>query len=164
MWLYLDYGNSYKATVMKYNGSAWVLVGSAGFSAGRADYTNLVFAPDGTPYVAYADRGNGGKATVMKFSGSSWAAVGSAFSTAGAMYTSLAFAPDGTPYVAYSDSNSSYKATVMKYNGSAWATGGERGFLRRFSQLHQPGVCAGRHAVRGVFGRQQQLQGDGNEI
>ena len=32
---------------------AWGVVGSAGFSAGQADYTSLAFAPDGTPSVAY---------------------------------------------------------------------------------------------------------------
>ncbi|HNB37595.1 MAG TPA: hypothetical protein PK414_15320, partial [Anaerolineales bacterium] len=31
---YMDGGNSYKATVMKFNGSAWEAVGLAGFSAG----------------------------------------------------------------------------------------------------------------------------------
>ncbi len=33
---YFDFANSYKATVMKYTGTAWVLVGTAGFSAVEA--------------------------------------------------------------------------------------------------------------------------------
>ncbi len=38
---YRDAGNSDKATVMRYTGSAWEPVGDAGFSAGETDYTSL---------------------------------------------------------------------------------------------------------------------------
>ena len=63
---YRDGANSYKATVMKFNGTSWETVGTAGFSAGSADYTSL--ALDGsTPYVAYRDGANSYKATVMAF-------------------------------------------------------------------------------------------------
>ena len=75
--------NGYKATVMRYDGSAWVAVGGAGFSAGQAVYTSLAFAPDGTPYVAYMDVANGCKATVMRYDGSGWVAVGGAGISAG---------------------------------------------------------------------------------
>jgi len=109
--------------------ATWGAVGSAGFSAGRAVYTSLAFAPGGTPYVAYRDEGNWGKAAVMRFDGTAWVAVGSAgFSARGTTYTSLAFAPDGTPYVAYEDWGNSYKATVTKFNGTAWVTVGSAGF------------------------------------
>jgi hypothetical protein len=63
----MDKGNSYKATVMKFDGSNWVNVGNAGFSAGDAWYTSLAFNQSGQPYVAYKDNWNIGKATVMKF-------------------------------------------------------------------------------------------------
>ncbi len=66
---YQDEGNSYFATVMKFNGSSWVNVGSPGFSAGMVVYTSLAFNGGGTPYVAYRDEGNSSKATVMKFNG-----------------------------------------------------------------------------------------------
>ena len=64
---YQDYGNSAKATIMKFNGSNWVNVGTAGFSAGKAYYTSLAFSPSERPYVAYEDIGNSYKATVMKY-------------------------------------------------------------------------------------------------
>ena len=64
---YRDWGNSHKATVMKYNGTNWVNVGNAGFSAGDAWYTSLAFSPTGQPYVAYMDWANAQNATVMKF-------------------------------------------------------------------------------------------------
>ena len=53
--VYQDYGNSYNATVMKYNGSSWVNVGSAGFSVGVAQYTSIAIDSSGTPYVVYQD-------------------------------------------------------------------------------------------------------------
>ena len=51
---YEDYGKFImKATVMKFDGTNWVNVGNAGFSAGEADYISLAFSPSGQPYVAY---------------------------------------------------------------------------------------------------------------
>jgi hypothetical protein len=34
---------------------AWSALGTAGFSAGQADYVSFAFKSDGTPYVAYSD-------------------------------------------------------------------------------------------------------------
>ncbi|MDD3284866.1 MAG: GLUG motif-containing protein [Patescibacteria group bacterium] len=127
--VYMDFGNSNKATVMKYNGSEWVNVGSAGFSAGQADFTSIAIDATGTPYVVYNDSGNSNKATVMKYNGSEWVNVGSAgFSAGQADFTSIAIDTTGTPYVAYRDGENSWKATVMKYSGSAWVNVGSAGF------------------------------------
>ncbi len=63
----MDHGNSYKATVMKFNGTTWALVGTAGFSADAADYISLALDSSNVPYAAYMDYGNGYKATVMKY-------------------------------------------------------------------------------------------------
>lgn len=107
-----------KATVMKFDGTSWVNVGTAGFSAGVSDYTSLAFNPStNEPYVAYLDGANGRKATVMMFDGTSWVDVGAAGFSAGiAEYTSLAFNPStNQPYVAYMDIMNDGKATVMKY-------------------------------------------------
>ena len=133
---YTDTPYSFKATVMKYTGAGdtgWEAVGSAGFSAGIANYNSL-YVYDGTPYVAYTDGGNSSKATVMKYTGTGgtgWEAVGSAgFSEDEVYYTSL-YVYDGTPYVAYRDSGNSYKATVMKYTGAGgtgWEAVGSAGF------------------------------------
>jgi hypothetical protein len=54
---YKDYGNSNKATVMKYDSSSssWVTVGSAGFSSGEATYFSLAFDSKDIPYVSFYD-------------------------------------------------------------------------------------------------------------
>ena len=107
--------------------SVWETVGTAGFSAGQADYTSLAFNGD-TPFVAYRDNSNGGKATVMKFSGTSWETVGTAgFSAGSVVDISLAFNGD-TPYVAYSDGGNGNQATVMKFNGTSWEVVGTTRF------------------------------------
>ena len=118
------------STLAATGGSAWGKVGSTGFSAGKADYTSLAFAPDGSLTVAYEDASTSdNKVTVMKFTGTSWANVGSArFSAGEALYVSLAVAQDGTPMVAYRDYGNSSKATVMKFNGSDWVNVGSPGF------------------------------------
>lgn len=56
-----------QATVMKFDGTNWVVVGTPGFSAGYADQTNLAINSNGEPYVAYVDVTQLYKATVMKF-------------------------------------------------------------------------------------------------
>ncbi|NMB41991.1 MAG: T9SS type A sorting domain-containing protein, partial [Firmicutes bacterium] len=114
--VYMDWANSFKATVMKFDGSNWVNVGIAGFSEFGVEFTSIAFGPNGEPYVAYRDYANSLKATVMKFDGSNWVFVGTpGFSAGTASYNSLAFSPSGEPYVAYRDNGNSNKATVMKF-------------------------------------------------
>jgi hypothetical protein len=130
---YVAFGDSEKnnkATVMRFNDTSWVTVGSADFSAGWTTDISLAFNPiDGQPYVAYEDGGNSIKATVMKFNGNNWENVGKAgFSAGKAYYTSLAFDSTGQPYVAYEDGTNSFKATVMKFDGISWVNVGDAGF------------------------------------
>ena len=121
--------NPSKTTVMRFNGTTWDAVGTAGGSACGSSYPSLAFAPDGTPYVAYRDVDNSAKATVMRFDGTAWQVVGMAGFSAGTVtQQSLAVAHDGTPYVAYTDGGNGDKATVMRFNGATWETGGAAGF------------------------------------
>jgi LPXTG-site transpeptidase (sortase) family protein len=126
---YADWGNSIKATVMKFNGTSWVNVGSAGFSAGVARWQSLVLDSNDTPYLAYRDYGNGSRTTVMKFNGASWVPVGSVgFSSGVSSHQSLALDTNGIPYVAFRDAGNASKVTVMKFNGANWVNVGPAGF------------------------------------
>ena len=140
--VYQDVGNSNKATVKKCTANEWEVVGSAGFSAGPADYTTIAVNGSGTPYVVFRDKSTGVpgadylKATVMKYGSSGWEVVGSShFSAGSAIYTSIAIAPDETPYVVYQDNGNSNQATVMKFDGSNWVNVGSPGFSGSYWQL-----------------------------
>jgi hypothetical protein len=119
---FTDESRDGKVTVMSYDGSDWVNVGSPGFSAGTAKFTSLFVYDDSgipVPYVAYQDWGNDDKASVMMFDGVGWVYVnkpGLSEGTAG--YLSLfVYDADGSPvpYVGYKDSGKGYRAVVMKY-------------------------------------------------
>jgi len=126
---YQDIENSGKTTVMKFNGTAWGLVGTAGFSAGASDFQSMAVDASGTPFVAFRDFGNSSKTTVMKFDGTAWVLVGTAgFSAGEATSQSLVIDASGTPYVAYRDVANSDKTTVMKFDGTAWVLVGTAGF------------------------------------
>ena len=132
------------ATVMKYNGSSWVIVGAEGFSAGKVIYTAMAIDASGTPYVCYQDDAYSGGATVQKFDGSSWVTVGShAFSAGEVTSTAIAIDNTGAPYVGYTDFDSSQKATVMKFNGTSWITIGHMGFSAGAVGFIKLGINAG---------------------
>lgn len=121
---YQDGVNNHKATVMKFNGSNWAVVGTPGFSAGLAGYISMACNGD-TPYVAY--QSSSGKATVMKFDGSNWVTVGApGFSAGTVSFVSIGF-NGNIPYVAYKDIGNSNKAMVMKFDGSNWVPVGIAG-------------------------------------
>jgi hypothetical protein len=111
-----DAANAEKCTVMKYIGSSWVVVGTAGFSQGIArDQSIAVDEQNGTVYVAYSDAENGSKTTVMKFNGTSWELVGTAGFSAMASYQSIVI-DNGIPYVAFAENYTK----LMKFNGTTW--------------------------------------------
>lgn len=112
-----DWGNGYKLSVMKYNGSTWEFVGSPAFYSG-ADVANSIVIHAGVPYVGFADGNNGGKATVMRFNGSSWEFVGSpnfnTHSIDNSLYgQAMLKINNHTPYVVFRDL-SMYSVSVMR--------------------------------------------------
>ena len=112
-----DESNSYKLTVLGFDNTNWVNVGSPGFSEGLIEYTSLAINKDNKLYVAFEDYGEEGKAVLKKFDGSEWDIVGSdGFSSAEADFIDLDFSPDGQPCVVFEDYANAGKATVMKYD------------------------------------------------
>ncbi|MBK8478624.1 MAG: hypothetical protein IPL39_20790 [Opitutaceae bacterium] len=108
--------------VMKYDGAGWSEFGGAGFPTARVWQTNLVYAPDGTMYVAYSLYSLG-KANVICSRGAGWSVVGVAgFSTHGIHWPRLAIAPDGTAFIAFSAIDEEYiqRLVVERFNGRAW--------------------------------------------
>jgi hypothetical protein len=59
-----------KLTVIKYDGSNWVVVGSSNFSLGQVDYVSIAIdsgPSPAVPNVAYEDLAKGNKASLMQF-------------------------------------------------------------------------------------------------
>ncbi|NDK56529.1 T9SS type A sorting domain-containing protein [Pontibacter fetidus] len=121
---YTDASKSDKGTVMKFNGTQWVTVGTAGFTPWVASEPALAFDASGTPYLAFEEAG----ATVMKFNGTTWELVGERqFSLNGSVSDlDLAMDANGNPYVVFSEFASTANwGKVMKFDGTSWATVGD---------------------------------------
>lgn len=106
-----------KASVHRWDGTNWVLVGPASFPTGITQFTTLAFDNSNTPYIGFMDNTTGTKANVMKYDGTNWVSVGTPdFSAGVAAYTYLAIDGNGNPYMAYYDGANGQKTTVMKYS------------------------------------------------
>jgi hypothetical protein len=107
--------------VMKYDGSNWITLASAG--------DVLKIATDGTDlFAATINNSNNGRLSVKKFNGISWSVVGNAdFSFD--WVTDLSFTFDGSvPHVAFTDQSSPQnQLSVMYLNGATWTNLGTVG-------------------------------------
>lgn len=74
-----------KAAVRKYNGTAWINVGTEGFSSGTTEGISMAFDSHGVPFVCFADGDHGKKATVMRYhqATNSWQVYGDVGFSAG---------------------------------------------------------------------------------
>jgi len=112
--IYVAYGeksansSTYKATLLKYNGSSWEAIGPRQFSAGTAYPTSIDFVGS-TPYIAFIDLSQGEKATVMRYTGTAWELVGDAGFSENKV-SKLNFGYDGNNklYAAYTCNNLAY--------------------------------------------------------
>lgn len=137
---YYDSEQSGKTTVKYFDGSSWVLVGAAGFSAANANDISLALNSTGQPNVAFSS-GSTSAPTVMHFDGSNWGTVGSDLGTSGwKASNSLILDSNDTLYLAFADQNSD-TILVKRWDGVNWVnvgstiTGGvERPVLRRDSR------------------------------
>jgi hypothetical protein len=121
-----DCDNSWRASVMKYDGNSWVNVGNAGFSSAKVGFPCLAFSPsDSMPYIAFINYSgsNRGGMSVMKFNGSrKW--IDLKINGYIGDLISLAVSPSGEPYLAFRDfdiwGDSSERISVIKIIGTDW--------------------------------------------
>ena len=119
--LYIAYSDvipSNLATVKRWNGSAWLDVGTGGIaSSGSAKFNSLIIDNTNTPILAYQDGAVGFATTVSKYNGTSW----NPFFTSASGPTSsttLRCATNGDYYLGYIEGSDA--SVVQKYDGSSW--------------------------------------------
>jgi len=121
----ITYGHS--PSVMKYNGSAWVYVGSP-VAYPTYDYYNFLKIINGVPYIFFTGNTMSYKTAVTKYDGSNWVSVGLLpFSSGQGGYLTMD-GYNGVPYVSFTDAAYSNRAVVMKYDGDNWVAIGLPGF------------------------------------
>jgi len=118
--------SSLGATVKRFDGSYWILVGNGGFSNGNIGDVTIAFDNNNIPYVVFTVENYG--TVVMKFDGNNWVRVGPSTPIASGTLNSLAIDKNGTPYIAFRDQGNNYKANVMRFDGSNWTFVGQQGF------------------------------------
>ncbi len=117
---YVDTSLGNKFIVKKFNGSAWVDVGTNPISAGNSN-NQYLDASSGVPYIAYTDSALSSKLYVKKFNGSAWVDVGTnPVSNDSLVNVQIQVSSDGTPYISYTNTDQEWKLYVKKFNGSAW--------------------------------------------
>lgn len=121
--------NSDKATVKRFNGLSWELVGSDGFSVNKSNYISVDISNQNIPYVIYSDASKSNKVSVQKFENNSWGYVGSqGFSLGQSTYTYINFDNNNIPTIIYSDGSINSKFTMQKFTNNLWQTIGQSGF------------------------------------
>lgn len=122
-----------QATLMKFNGESWDIIGQRGFSEGTVNMPKLAFDGSNTPYVAFTDFYNDlnypKRTSVMKYNGTDWEYVGSrGFTSHNAVYISIVIDVNNIPYIAFGDASTPGRRSVMKFNGTSWEYVGKPGF------------------------------------
>jgi hypothetical protein len=137
-------GNDAIPNVNKFNGNAWVNVGTV--PTGGAEKLSLTFNTGNVPYLAYLDYDNDDKATVKKFNGADWINVGTPGFSAGAIdEISIGIGSNGQIIVVYSTGDVFAKSFIegalplhfLEFKGQllnsdallAWKTGNEENTL-----------------------------------
>lgn len=152
-----QYNNLNKGSVLRFDGTSWSNVGSAGFAPGVSADLPLAFSAAGTPFIAYQDTGNGNAATVMQWDTSAWNLVGQAgFSATFSTKPDIAINSAGEPVVSFSNVSSASSVSVMKYDagGGTWslistsfASGAESPKLALDASTNQPYVAFSKYGA-----------------
>ncbi len=169
--VYHDNAADGKATVQKFNGTEWEIVGSAGFSESEATYTSMVINENGTPYVSYMDYSADPEHRLVakRFNGDKWVTVGGGGFPGSGGFTKIAIDGNGTPYVVSSRdvnfgvSGTSF-ATMSRFDGTNWVAlhGGGQSGLSDNIEMSGPTAIAidGSGIPYVVYQRQTSIQAD----
>ncbi|MFN7160577.1 MAG: S-layer homology domain-containing protein [Candidatus Gracilibacteria bacterium] len=120
---HLDSNFNPKTTVKKFNGTAWVTVGTEGFSQNGATYTSITFDSQNQPYLTYDDV-DLYKTITQKFNGTAWETVGQ---PTGVAYSNALISIDANdvPYVVYSNYANQSSLNIISFNGTSWVPVGD---------------------------------------
>lgn len=131
--LYLSFNDegfgmsSGQGSLMKFNGTNWVSVGTSGFTPNFAHHSDFTFGNGDTLYYSYADGSSAAmsKGAVMMYNGTTWSSIGSMLTTGECQYSSLAVSGDGTLYLGMIDNGIPNGGMIVKkYTGGAWSNVG----------------------------------------
>ncbi|WP_316802951.1 hypothetical protein [Pedobacter nototheniae] len=131
---YKDYLNGdQKATVQKYNGSAWTVVGGSRFTPIKVDYLSLALSSTDVPTIAMAKNGTDAsgvpaRGLYVTNYGSSWNSI----TPPGGItifYDQIIKGLDGKIYVGIMDRSTGVnKPSLYKYDNNAWVAVGPTSF------------------------------------
>lgn len=132
---YKDYLNGdQKATVLKYNGSAWSVVGSSRFTPIKVDYLSFALTANDVPMVSMAKNGTDATGVparglyVMNFSNSSWNDVTPPGGIT-VFYDQIIRGLDNKMYVGIMDRSTGVnKPSLYKYDNNIWTAVGPTSF------------------------------------
>jgi hypothetical protein len=118
-----------RVSVMKFDGTNWLYVGTPNFSCGQGHFTKLSFSHSGIPYVVFQSIAPPQDVTVMNFNGTDWASVGSpGFISGVTAEVGFGISPtDDQPYVAFDDAQNLHRLKIVKFDGSSWVAVGDPG-------------------------------------
>jgi hypothetical protein len=119
-------GTAYQIYVKRFDGTAWVPVGSSlNHDATKPAGLPSIASVGGVPYVAWGEsNGTVGEVYVKRFDGSTWVQVGSGSLNVDPTHTAgspSVASVGGVPYVAWGESNGPVNQVYVKrFDGSAW--------------------------------------------
>lgn len=147
---YADAKKGFRATVMRFSGGSWSLLGPQGFTAGSVAFPRLAVGSDGVLRLAYQDL-RSFQVSVMAYQpgSNSWSAVGPPASASAAYEVSMALDGSNAPWLAYTDGDDDLKVKVVRHDagtnswlpvGAAAASEGGAVFLSLVLQLGPGGA------------------------
>ncbi len=122
--------NNGMGTVMRYEGSTWVPIGTPGFTPGLSKHSSFALGRGDTIYYSFADGTSTGfsRGRVMRYDGNSWDFMGDVLTVSQCQHSNVVVQRDGTVYFGSVDVGAGGfvdgAMVVKRYNGNSWVTVG----------------------------------------